>query len=37
VNIDIAFVLAIGTPAVIGEFLVWLKHRKDAAEPPCWN
>jgi hypothetical protein len=36
-DINTGLVLVVLAPAVLGEFFVWLKHRRDAADPPYWN
>jgi hypothetical protein len=37
VDIESPFVFTPLALAVIGEFLLWLKHRKDVADPSFWN
>src|SRR6187200_1971190 len=38
-DVDIESPLVLGplALAVVGELLLWLKHRKDVADPPFWN
>jgi hypothetical protein len=36
-DIESPFVFAPLALAVLGESLLWLRHRRDVAEPPSWN
>jgi hypothetical protein len=37
VGIWMALAVVVLALVLLGELLVWLQHRKDVADPPCWN
>jgi len=36
-DLESTIVLAPVALALMGELLLWLKHRRDVADPPSWN